>query len=99
MLESVFSSRISVIHWTTLSVQIRFTTFGLYWCLQPLRKNIVGAETLDDRSLSKYRKKIEIIFSGLEAFDIELLKNRSIQAFQFRLETILLTYALMLGKA
>lgn len=65
----------------------------------PLRKNMKGADKQDDRLLGKRRKKVETVFSSLENLGIQAFKIRSIQAFEFRLEALLLVYAFMLEKA
>lgn len=65
----------------------------------PMRKNIVGADKVDDCLLGKRRKVIEIVFSSFESLGIQAFKSRSIRAFEFHLEMILLVYALMLEKA
>lgn len=65
----------------------------------PLRKNMAGAEKIDDSLLRKRRKRVETVFSSLESLGIEAFKSRSLLTFKFRLETILLTYSLMLERA
>ncbi|MCJ0538117.1 hypothetical protein MMJ62_09200 [Enterococcus cecorum] len=65
----------------------------------PMRKNMVGADKVDNRLLGKRRKAIETVFSNLESLGIQAFNNRSYQAFEFRLESLLLVYALMLKKA
>ncbi|WP_075492138.1 IS982 family transposase [Enterococcus thailandicus] len=65
----------------------------------PLRKNMAGADKIDDRLLGKKRKTVETVFSSLSSLGIQAFKSRSLRAFEFRLEAILLVYALMLGNA
>lgn len=65
----------------------------------PMRKNMVGADKVDNRLLGKLRKAIETVFSNLESLGIQAFNSRSYQAFKFRLESLLLVYALMLEKA
>ena len=65
----------------------------------PMRKNMIGADKVDNRLLGKRRKAIETVFSNLESLGIQAFNIRSYQAFEFRLESLLLVYALMLKKA
>ena len=65
----------------------------------PLRKNMSGADKREDRLLSKKRKTVETVFSSLTSLGIQSFKSRSLQAFEFRLESILLVYALLLENA
>lgn len=65
----------------------------------PLRKNMVGADKLDDRLLSRRRKKVETVFSSLENLGIQAFQSRTMPAFEFRLEAILLVYAFLLEQA
>jgi Transposase DDE domain. len=64
-----------------------------------LRKNMIRADKTDTRLLGKRRKVIETVFSSLESFGIQAFKNRSLRAFEFHLEAILLVYSLMLENA
>ena len=57
---------------------------------------MVGADKGDNRLLGKRRKAIETVFSNLESLGIQAFNSRSYQAFEFRLESLLLVYALML---
>ena len=65
----------------------------------PLRKNMKGADKVDDRLLSKRRKTVETVFSSLEKLGIQLFKTRSLLGLESRLESILLVYCLMLDRA
>lgn len=60
---------------------------------------MTGADKAYDRLLGKRRKSIETVFSNLESLSIQAFKSRSYQAFEFRLESLLSVYALMLEKA
>ena len=63
---------------------------------------MVGADKVDNCLLGKRRKArkaIETVFSNLESLGIQAFNSRSYQAFEFRLESLLLVYALMLEKA
>ncbi|HDR6823074.1 TPA: IS982 family transposase, partial [Bacillus thuringiensis] len=65
----------------------------------PLRKNMKGADKINDTLLGKRRKKIETVFSSLEKLGVQGFRNRSILGFESRLESIFLVYCLMLDKA
>ncbi|CAI3371333.1 IS982 family transposase [Enterococcus cecorum] len=51
----------------------------------PIRKNMTGADKVDDCLLGKRRKAIETVFSSLETLGIQAFKSRSLQDFGFRL--------------
>lgn len=65
----------------------------------PLRKNMKGADKINDTLLGKRRKKIETVFSSLEKLGIQDFRSRSLSGFESRLESIFLVYCLMLDKA
>jgi len=65
----------------------------------PLRKNMKGADKINDTLLGKRRKKIETVFSSLEKLGIQDFRSRSLLGFESRLESILLVYCLMLDNA
>jgi hypothetical protein len=65
----------------------------------PLRKNMKGADKINDTLLGKRRKKIETVFSSLEKLGIQSFRSRSLLGFESRLESILLVYCMMLNKA
>jgi hypothetical protein len=65
----------------------------------PLRKNMKGADKINDTLLGKRRKKIETVFSSLEKLGIQSFRSRSLLGFESRLESILLVYCMMLDKA
>lgn len=65
----------------------------------PPKKNQKSSEIIDNSLLSKFRKKVETVISGLSLLGAQSFKNRSLAGFEVRLEAILLTYSFMLEKA
>lgn len=65
----------------------------------PPKKNQKSSETIDNSLLSKFRKKVETVISGLSLLGSQNFKNRSLSGFESRFEAILLTYSFMLKKA
>ena len=65
----------------------------------PPRKNQQLDEKVDNRVLSKFRKKVETVISSLSSLGIQSFRSRSLAGFEARLEAILLTYSFMLEKA
>lgn len=51
----------------------------------PIRKNMTGADKVDDCLFGKRRKAIETVFSSLETLGMQAFKSRSLQDFEFRL--------------
>ncbi|WP_349238539.1 IS982 family transposase [Enterococcus cecorum] len=51
----------------------------------PIRKNMTGADKVDDCLLGKRRKAIETVFSIFETLGMQAFKSRSLQDFEFRL--------------
>lgn len=73
---------------------------GLLQCgitlITQLRENMIGFSKRENYAIGRLRKPIETVFSSLEKFGIEELRCRTLLTLKFKVEAILLTYAIML---
>lgn len=98
-LELLQNSSLSLIYgdkgYIDRKVKSTLSQYGIRLISQ-LRTNMTDYSWFENYKISRLRKPIEMVFSSLEQFGIEHLRCRNLRALKFRVEAILLNYALML---